>query len=133
MFSYACSAPQLSATWRDRSGLEAITPTIRAPARIAARRCTPPIIPAPRIATRFAVSASWKDYGAQPVTAPGLPMHQANAPAAATWAHIEYPTNPSLSSTRHALFVLNSDRCEFLASSWRTADLPPSGRHNWRS
>src|SRR5215211_1714617 len=57
MFPYACSTPQASATCLERSGLDAITPRIRAPACIAARRCTSPIIPAPRIATRFVVSA----------------------------------------------------------------------------
>src|SRR5918998_1245235 len=52
-FAYACSTPHSAATSRDRSGLEAITPTTVAPARTAARRCTSPIIPAPRTATRF--------------------------------------------------------------------------------
>src|ERR671917_2675884 len=52
-FAYACSTRHSSATWRDRSGEEAITPTTVAPARPAARRCTSPIIPAPRMATRF--------------------------------------------------------------------------------
>ena len=53
MSAYACSTPQAFATARDRSGLEAITPTTVAPASRAARRCTSPIIPAPRIATLF--------------------------------------------------------------------------------
>src|ERR671914_1477931 len=51
--AYPCSTPQASATARERSGLEAITPTTVAPANRAARRCTSPIIPAPRMATRF--------------------------------------------------------------------------------
>src|SRR6188768_1724228 len=57
MLPYACSTPHASATSLERSGLEAITPRTCAPASSAARRCTSPIIPAPRIATRFAVSA----------------------------------------------------------------------------
>src|SRR5688500_2206660 len=55
---YACSTPQASATSRERAGLAAITPTIPAPAGTAARRCTSPIMPAPRIATCFAFAAS---------------------------------------------------------------------------
>ena len=54
MLPYACSTPQASATSRERSGLEAITPSNSAPASTAARRCTSPIMPAPRIATCFA-------------------------------------------------------------------------------
>src|SRR5215211_5688004 len=57
MLPYACSTLHASATSRERSAVEAITPRTCAPASIAARRCTSPIIPAPRIATRFDVSA----------------------------------------------------------------------------
>jgi hypothetical protein len=57
MLPYACSTPQSSATCRERSGVDAITPKIWAPASIAARLCTSPIIPAPSIATRLVASA----------------------------------------------------------------------------
>ena len=53
MSAYACSTPQDFATARERSGLEASTPTTVAPASRAARRCTSPIMPTPRMATRF--------------------------------------------------------------------------------
>jgi DNA-binding response OmpR family regulator len=58
MLPYASSAPQARATSRERSWLEAITPRISAPASTAARRCTSPIMPAPRIATCLAFSAT---------------------------------------------------------------------------
>ena len=75
MLPYACSTPQASATCRERSGVEAITPRISAPASIAARRCTSPIIPAPRIATFFAFSATMPERLVPAIR--GLPSYRA--------------------------------------------------------
>ena len=58
MSAYACSAPQAAATSRDRSGLEAITPTTSAPASSAARRWTSPIMPAPEDGDAARVAAA---------------------------------------------------------------------------